>query len=330
MSQGPQFVGLDVGGTTMKAAVVDDRGIPAIAVVMDTLPKRGQEAGLETMCECIRRAVAAANLSMGQIAAIGVVTPGPMDIPAGMILDPANLKPWLNVPVRDHVHKTFGILTAYQNDANAAAYGEYWVGAGRESKSMVMFTLGTGIGGGIIIDDRILEGQHSHGGELGHTRIELRDGRACGCGRRGCLEAWGSATSVVKRTREALETAPDSSLLDERVKKGEELTARVVFGAADLGDPLAVRIVDETAYVLAVGATNMMHTIDPDMIVFGGGMTAAGDPFLEQIRHYVRQLALPVPGAKTLVRFAALGSDAGFIGAAGCGRQLYRRHKGLV
>src|SRR5207302_1995431 len=128
-------------------------------------------------------------------------TPGTMDIPAGIILDPPNLRPWQNVPVRKHVQNTFKIPTAFQNDANAAAYGEYWVGAGRGCRSIVLFTLGTGIGGGIIVDDQIVEGQHSHGAEVGHTRIELTNPRRCGCGRLGCLEAYASATAVVQRAR---------------------------------------------------------------------------------------------------------------------------------
>src|SRR5262245_28819916 len=151
MSKPLYFVGLDVGGTSMKGGVVDDTGRPLGAISLPTEAHRGQEFGLERMCETIRQAVAAAGLRMDDIAAIGVATPGTMDIPAGLILDPPNLKPWRNVPVRRHIHDTFRVPTAFQNDANAAAYGEYWAGAGRGVYSMVLFTLGTGIGGGIIL-----------------------------------------------------------------------------------------------------------------------------------------------------------------------------------
>src|SRR5207245_1008671 len=145
----PFFVGLDVGGTTMKAGVVDDTGHPIASVSLPTEAFRGQEFGLERMCESIRQAVAAANVRFSQIAAIGVATPGTMDIPAGIILDPPNLKPWRNVPVRDHVQKKFKLPTAFQNDANAAAFGEFWSGVGRDVHSLVLFTLGTGVGCGI-------------------------------------------------------------------------------------------------------------------------------------------------------------------------------------
>src|SRR5262249_16879983 len=159
--------------------------------------------------------------------------------------------------------------------------------------------------------------EHSHGAELGHMKIEMTDPRQCGCGRWGCLEAYASATAVVKRTLEALQAGAKSSLA-EYLNKPDELSARAIFDAAAAGDALGGKIVEDTAYYLAVGATNMLHTIDPDMVVFGGGMTAAGDGFLQRIRAHVNELAFPVPAAKAQIRYALLGSDAGFIGAAGC------------
>ncbi len=287
MSKPSLYAGLDVGGTTMKAGIVDDEGRPLSAVSLPTEAHKGQEHGLAEMCASIRQAAAEARVEVRDLAAIGVATPGLMDIPAGVILEPPNLKPWRNVPVRQHIHDVFGIPTAFQNDANAAAYGEYWVGAGREVHSMVMFTLGTGVGGGIIWSDRVIEGEHSHGAELGHIKIEMTNPRPCGCGRHGCLEAYASATSVVQRTQESLADDPGRSSLHALANQGE-LTARDIFDAASAGDALAGKIVEDTAYYLAVGAMNLMHTIDPDMVVYGGGMIAAGDAFLERIRHHVR------------------------------------------
>ncbi|MFO0850242.1 MAG: ROK family protein [Gemmataceae bacterium] len=319
------YVGLDVGGTTMKAAVVDDAGDPAPAVSLPTEPHRGQEAGLETMCEAIRQAVKAAGLTLDRVAAIGVATPGLMDIKLGLILDPPNLKPWRNVPVRDHVKRVFNKPTAFQNDANAAALGEFWVGAGRDVNSFVLFTLGTGIGGGVVVDGKVIEGEHSHGGEVGHLRIDLPDrGRLCGCGRRGCLEAYASATGVVARAREAMAADRRPTRLRELLRDadGSELTAKEVFDVAAAGDHLAQEIVDETAYYLALGACAMMATVDPQMIAFGGGMSEAGEPFLAKIKEYVGRFGLSYPASKVQIRYAQLGSDAGFIGAAACARQL--------
>jgi glucokinase len=325
MANGPLFVGLDVGGTTMKAGVVDDDGRPLSQVSLPTEPVKGQKHGLASMADCIRQAVVAAKLSLDKIAAIGVATPGSMDIPAGVILDPPNLKPWRNVPVRQYIADAFGLPTAFQNDANAAAYGEFWVGAGREYRSMVLFTLGTGIGGGIILDDQILEGAHSHGGELGHVKIDLTDGRLCGCGHRGCLEAYASATAVVARSHEALNCDAGVSVLHQVRQARGELTSKDVFDAAAAGDRLAGAIVDRTAFYLAVGAANAMHTVNPELVCFAGGMTAAGDGFLQTIRRYIHDVAFKLPADRTQVRYAVLGSDAGMIGAAGCGRMLVRK-----
>lgn len=322
------FVGLDVGGTSMKAGVVDDHANVLAATSLPTESHRGQDLGLERMCETIRAAVAEAKLQMSDISAIGVATPGTMDIPGGLILDPPNLKPWRNMPVRDHVAKTFGLPTSFQNDANAAALGEFWAGAGRDVHSLVLFTLGTGVGGGIIIGDLVLEGEHSHGAELGHTKIEMTNPRQCGCGRWGCLEAYASATAVVKRAIEALSQKGVKTQLEAYRGRESELTSREIFDAAARGDALAGKLVEDTAYYLGVGAMNMMHTVDPDMIVFGGGMIAAGEGFLDRIRKCVKDLAFPVPAERTRIEYAQLGSDAGFIGAAAGARQLLRRKKG--
>jgi glucokinase len=323
----PLFVGLDVGGTSMKAGVVDDTGSVLSSVSLPTEAHRGQVFGLERMCETIRRAVAAASLRMHDIAAIGVATPGTMDIPAGIILDPPNLKPWRDVPVRAHIEGVFKLPTSFQNDANAAALGEFWAGAGRDAHSLVLFTLGTGVGGGIIIGDLVLEGEHSHGAELGHMKIEMTNPRQCGCGRWGCLEAYASATSVVKRSLEAIAAPGAKSSLQTLPPREDGLTARDVFDAAAAGDALADNIVEKTSYYLAVGAINMMHTIDPDMILFGGGMIGAGEAFLNRIRRYVKELAFPVPAQNTVIAYAQLETDAGFIGAAAGARHVFLRRK---
>src|SRR5262245_25013281 len=241
MSHSQRYVGLDVGGTTMKAAVVDDSGRAFPDVSLPTEPERGQDAGLATMVETIRRAIAAAKLTLDDIAAIGVATPGTMDLKTGYILEPPNLKPWRDVPVRDFIADTFGKPTAFQNDANAAALGEFWAGAGQGVRSLVFFTLGTGVGGGIVINVELLEGEHSHGGELGHMKIEMTNPRECGCGKFGCLEAYASATAVVKRTREALAAPGAKSALHARPAT-LEITARDVFDAAKAGDPIALKV----------------------------------------------------------------------------------------
>jgi glucokinase len=192
---------------------------------------------------------------------------------------------------------------------------------------MVLFTLGTGIGGGIISHGMIVEGEHSHGGELGHLRIDTPDrGRLCGCGSRGCLEAYASATNVVKRAREEMAAwRGGTKLRDYFTANDDDFTAKVVFDLADKGDELAATIVDDTAYYLALGACAVLVTVDPKMIVFGGGMAEAGEPLRAKIEAYVRRFGLPFPAKAVKIALAKLGSDAGFIGAAGCARMLVQK-----
>jgi glucokinase len=314
----PYFLGIDLGGTNIKSGVVDDQGQALSSVSRPTEAERGPEVGLDHLVDAARSAVAESGLDWAAIQAVGLGSPGTMDIRGGLLLDPPNLPGWDNWPIRDKLAQRLQARTILQNDANAAAYGEFWVGAGRGVSSLVMFTLGTGIGCGIIENGRIIEGRHSHGAECGHIVIQMENGRLCSCGQFGHLEAYASATALVKRTLEALQTGEPSSLrrnLDEGT-----LTAHAIDRAADAGDPLARRLMHETARYLAVGAVCLMHTIDPDLILFGGGMIAAGSHFLHDIRAVVQQIAFPTPARATRVEYASLGGEAGFIGAAGCAR----------
>ncbi len=316
----PFYLGIDLGGTNIKGGVVDDDGRPVSSVSLPTHAEDGPEEGVQSLAEVGKQAVSQSGLDWSQIAGVGLGTPGTMDIQGGMLLDPPNLPKWTNFPVRDRLAQLLNTRTVLQNDANAAAYGEYWAGAGRGVHSLVLLTLGTGIGCGIVQEGRIVEGRHSHGGECGHFIIQMEGGRVCSCGQTGHLEAYASATSLVKRAHEAIAAAPESSLarLEPR-----EVTARSIDQAANAGDPLAVRLMAETARYLAVGATCLMHTIDPDIVLFSGGMIAAGSSFLEAIRAEVKRIAFPVPAAKTRIEFAELGGDAGFIGAAGWARATF-------
>lgn len=321
VGRAPFYLGIDLGGTYIKSGVVDDAGRPISSVSLETNPARGPEQGLLTLAEAGRRAVSAAGLTLGEIQAVGLGSPGTLNLERGMLIDPPNLPGWTNLPIRDLLAKLLGKPTVFQNDGNAAAYGEYWAGAGKDTRSLVLFTLGTGIGCGIINEGRILEGRHSNGAECGHLIVQMENARRCPCGAYGHLEAYASATALVKRAQEALEHDHDSTLR-EALESGC-LTSRVIAEAAEQGDPLAVRLMRETGRYLAVGAVCLMNTIDPDLILFGGGMIAAGAILLEAIREHVQSLAFPTPAALTRIEFAQLGSDAGFIGAAGCARAAY-------
>jgi glucokinase len=317
----PYYLGIDLGGTNIKSGVVDDHGRPLSSVSLETEAERGPEAGIENLVEAGRRAVAASGLDWDQIMGVGLGSPGTMDIPRGMLLEPPNLPGWNQLPIRDLLAKKLEKPTILENDANAAAYGEYWAGAGRNTRSLVLFTLGTGIGCGIVEDGRVVEGRHSHGGECGHIIIQMENARQCSCGAYGHLEAYASATALVKRAQEALAAGSEASLL--RSSPEGQLSSRAIDEAARAGDTLAKRLMRETAYYLAVGAVCLMHTIDPDIVLFGGGMIAAGEPFLDDIRHDIRAMAFPTLAKNVRIEFAALGGDAGFIGAAGCARSVF-------
>jgi glucokinase len=319
----PFYLGIDLGGTNIQSGVVDDTGRPVSSVSIETQADHGPEQGIQNLARAGRLAVESSGLSWDAIAGVGLGSPGTMDLSRGMLLQPPNLPGWDDLPIRDLLAAKLDKRTVLQNDANAAAFGEYWAGAGRNTKSLVMFTLGTGIGCGIITEGRIIEGRHSHGGECGHIIIQMENGRRCGCGAYGHLEAYASATALVKRAQELLGDESVRSLL--RDVPLDEITSRAINEAAEAGDPLARRLMKETAYYLAVGAVTLLHTIDPDIVLFGGGMIAAGQGFLEDIQQHVQSMAFPAVAEGTRVEYAELGGDAGFIGAAGWAREIYGR-----
>ncbi len=322
----PFFVGIDLGGTNIKFGVVDDLGRPLSWLSIPTEPQRGPEDAAGRMGTAVREVIAKAGLQPQAVARVGFGSAGPMDLPAGIITSPVNLAGWDNFPIRDRVSQHCGLPVTFENDANAAAYGEFWVGAGCGLASLVLLTLGTGIGVGIILGGIVIRGEHSYGGESGHIIIDGgQDARLCGCGRRGHLEAYASATAVIKRTAELLE-AGGASTLRQKIAAGEPLTPKLVAVEAAAGNQLSLEIVMETAHSIAVGAVSLIHAVEPAGIFLGGGMTFGGPAtelgrrFLDHVRREVRRLALPALAAKTTIDFASLGGDAGYIGAAGVAR----------
>jgi glucokinase len=321
----PFYVGIDVGGTNIKAGVVDDGGEPLSHVSVPTEATRGPQVGLENIARAAEMAISQSGLGRGALRGAGLATPGTMDIPAGYLVDPPNLPGWVNFPIRDLLSKKLQLPTVLQNDANAAAYGEFWAGRAKDARSLVFWTLGTGIGCGIIIDHVIIEGAHSHGAECGHIIIEMTNGRLCGTGQYGTLEAYAGARALVARCEEALAAGRTSSL-SARLAAGERVTPLMIGQAAEAGDKLGDELVMETARFMGIGTVTLMHTIDPEMVLFGGAMTFGrteselGRRFLQEIRAEVKKRAFPIPAAKTVIEYASLGSDAGFIGAAGCAR----------
>ncbi|MFK7822076.1 MAG: ROK family protein [Planctomycetaceae bacterium] len=328
---GPYFLGIDLGGTNIKAGVVANCGTPVSQCSTPTLAAEGSGTGVPRMCNIGEQAIVDAGLSRDDITAVGVATPGTMDIPAGLLLDPPNLPGWDNVPIRKQIGDHFSKPATLQNDANAAAYGEYWAGAAKDANSLAFWTLGTGVGGGIIIGDTIVEGQNSHGSECGHLILEMDGGRLCeGTGQWGTLEAYASATALVKRCNEGLEAGCRTSIR-KRLESGEELTPILIGEEATCGDEFADQLIMETARFLGVGTTTVMHVVNPAMVLIGGAMTFGrhdtelGRRFLDRVREEVQSRAFTVPAKNTVIDYATLGGDAGFIGAAGCARLDFKR-----
>lgn len=329
--QKPLFIGIDVGGTNIKMGLVDDAGQTLSYHSIPTEQENGAEDACIRMRQVVRDLIDKAGVSKEDVAYAGVATPGPMDIRAGMILRPGNLPGWWDFPIRDRVSHHIGLPVAFANDANAAAYGEFWCGAGAKYDSLVLLTLGTGVGGGIIIGDTLVEGEHSCGSECGHILVNPADDAPMdSLGKRGSLESYGNASAVVDRALKALGSNTVTSLAKRRAK-GDEITPLVVAEEAERGDEVARHVIMETAYWLGIGIVTFIHTIDPDAVLIGGAMTFGGDDspvgreFLQAIRDTVRPRILEPLRDAVKIEFASLGGDAGYLGAAGLARLAHRR-----
>jgi glucokinase len=334
----PFFVGIDLGGTTVKISVVDDQGRALSWETIDTEVQRGPEDTAERVGQTVRRRIDALGLELDEVVRVGLGSPGTLDFHAGTMITPTNFPGWDGFPIRDRIGAHCERPMSFANDASAAAYGEFWVGTGQEYHSLILLTLGTGVGCGIIIGDLIIEGENGHGTECGHVIIDSSEtARVCSCGQRGHLEAYASANGLIARTRDALATGRTSSLT-QRIDQGEKVTPLMVAEEAEKGDKLSLRIVMETAEYLALGIASLVHTIDPTGVLIGGAMTFGmkntdlGRCFLNHLREEFRRRTFPMLREKTRIDYATLGKDAGVIGAAGIARVDYfnlMRHQGM-
>lgn len=329
----PLFAGIDVGGTNIKIGLVDDNGKTLAYHTLPTEAERGPEDATQRMAEGVAHVIQQAGVSKEDVAHIGLATPGPLELDTGMLLTPGNLPGWWNFPIRDRVSEHSHLPVRYANDANAAAYGEYWSGAGANFHSMVLLTLGTGIGGGIVVGDLLIEGAHGCGSECGHVLVDSDpNARRDSLDKAGSIEAYCGAYGVVGRANDALDAGQASSLSKVRAGK-ESITPLDIAEAAEAGDALAREIILDTAHYLALGIVSLVHTIDPDSVVLGGAMTfgGAGHPlgeeFIQRIRDDVRPRLLNSLQDVLQIHFAQLSGDAGYIGAAGLARLEHKSAK---
>ncbi len=315
------YVGIDLGGTNIVAGVVDgDYNIIAKASTKTNCPRPEKEIA-EDMAKMAVQAVENAKLTMDDVEWIGIGTPGIANSATG-IVERANNLGFINTPLVKYVKEFIGrndTPVYIENDANAAAYGEYVAGAAKGAKNAVCITLGTGVGAGIVIDGKIYAGSNFAGAEIGHTVIEV-GGAPCTCGRKGCFEAYSSATGLIRMTKESMAENPDS-IMNKMAEERGKVTARTSFDCMRAGDKYAKAVVDKYIKYLAAGITNTINTFQPDILCIGGGVCNEGDPLLLPVKAIVEEEDFANKSEKrTEIVIAKLGNDAGLIGAAFLGR----------
>lgn len=308
-----QIVGIDLGGTHFRIGLFDREGHILRRRSWPTEAESGPDTVIQRLAAGVLELCAPEGLD--QVVAIGVGSPGPLDPWRGVIIHTPNLPGWNEVPLRDILSSRLGVPVFLGNDANLAALGEMLFGAAMGCRDVVYFTVSTGVGGGVITDGRLLLGAHGLAGELGHTTI-LPNGPLCGCGNHGCLEALASGTAIAREARLRLTAGEPSRLLEMAGGDVAKVNAELVSRAAAQGDALAGEVFQNAAYHLGIGVANVLHAFDPDIVVLGGGVSLAGDMLFSTVRRVVQERAMPAYRLTANIVPAALGDDAGLMGAA--------------
>lgn len=311
-------IGVDIGGTSIKAGVVDENYQIVKRETLPTLSQDGADDG-ERVANCIVKLVrdlcGEMGVSVDELRGIGVCTPGTVDSQNGVVLYANNID-MHDVPLRRLVHEKIGKSIAIGNDADVAAYGEYVAGSAAGCKSAVMITLGTGVGGGFVLDGKIYSGWNSRGGEFGHTVI-VEGGAKCTCGRNGCLEAYASATGLIRMTKEAMQRDASSGMWELTGGDIEKVDGKTAFDAMDKGDPTATQVVGDYIRYLGCGLANFINVLHPQKICLGGGISHSGDSLLVPLRAETYKGVYGGADENTTeIVLATLGNDAGIIGAA--------------
>lgn len=312
------YIGLDVGGTTFKAGVVTEDGRIVHKDAMPTGIERPYQEIIADMAGLCKKVAADAGIPMSEIKSIGVGVPGLFDNKTGMIPFCTNLG-WHDIPFVAEMKKHLDTPVFGDNDATVAGLAESVAGVSAGIRDCVFLTLGTGVGGGIIIDGKPYSGAHGCGSEIGHMMIKM-GGELCTCGNYGCFERYASATAIIREARKAVTEHPESSMLAACGGDPEKLNAKIVIDAAKAGDETAKTVFDGYVHALAVGIINIINMIDPEVIVLGGGVSAAGEFLLDAVREAVKPMVFFKTMPYARIELAQLGNDAGIIGAAMLGK----------
>lgn len=311
------YIGIDLGGTNIAAGVVDDSGKIIKQLSVPTLATRPAEEIIKDMAAVSKEVVAQAGLDMKDIKSIGIGSPGSVDNANGEIVYANNL-PFSHTKMREELQKYIDLPVNLENDANAAAYGEY-IAMGHGVDSFIAITLGTGVGGGIILNQKIYRGFNGAGAELGHFTL-VHNGNPCTCGKPGCWEAYASVTALINQTRAAMEKHPDS-IMHKMAQEEGKVSGRTAFTSAKNGDSAAQAVVDQYIAYVADGVTSIINIFQPDMLVIGGGISKEGDYLLKPLVEITEKFNYNKELPKTDIRIATLFNDAGIIGAALAARQ---------
>ena len=315
-----KYVGVDIGGTNLKAGLTDENGQLLAVQKMKVAAITDQQSLAWTIVSLTQELAKCAGVPLNEIASVGVGVPGTVEIRSGSIGYTCNL-PLQNVPLRKLFHHYLSIPLYIENDANCAALAEYYAGAGRESKRFVTITLGTGVGAGIIHNGKVYHGANGMAGEVGHTVI-VKDGLPCPCGRRGCWEQYASATALKRMTTEALAAHPDSILARVVAENDGHVSGQSAFIAARQGDPVGQQVCDDYVSYLACGVVNVVNVFQPDTLAIGGGVSnEADEQLLLPVQRCVERESIPCgKNRRTRIVKAELGNQAGIIGAALLGK----------
>ena len=319
---GDYSIGVDLGGTNLRIAAVDCDGKLLEKLELGAEVSRGRDFVITEMCKAIDT-LKQKHHGSGQLVGIGIGVPGFIDMAAGMVMESPNLPDWKSFPVRDEIEKRLGAPVILENDANSAAMGEKWLGAAREYDNMAMYTLGTGVGGGLVFNGLLWHGMTGMAGELGHFTV-YADGHPCGCGSRGCLEQYASATAVVRMAKEAIARG-ESPELERLSHDPVQFTSRSIYNLAIQGEVPAKKVFENVGRALGIGIGGMVNALNLPIYVIGGGVSSAWDAFApamyEEMKFRSSIYALTSPDRighekGTIVTRALLGSDAGLYGAA--------------
>lgn len=308
-------IGVDIGGTNVKIALVDKKGEISYARTVPTRAEMGYEYTIGNIKQSIKELIDEAKIDKSALEGIGFGFPGQIDCDNGVVRILPNIPGWINVPIADIMQKEFNVPVKVDNDVRCAALAELNYGAGVGCNNLICITVGTGIGSGLIVNGKIVRGASNAAGEIGHVKLAIHDGPICGCGDTGCMEAYASGPAIVAMAKEYIEGGK-STKFREMTNAKSEITPAIVAEAAKMGDVVAKRIFTIMGEYIGTGLSSVVNLLNPEKIVIGGGVADAGDLLIEPLQKTLKERAMPIQGAAVEIVPAQLGNTAGIIGAS--------------